>query len=84
MENQKIGLTVYLLRPDKVAAFDGELKNAGTDVRPLAALDGEFVPLPSAVGEPPWVGVIRSALQKAPCHLTVRSGCLPSWPKSRK
>jgi uncharacterized protein (TIGR04141 family) len=63
MENQKIGLTVYLLKPDKVAAFEDELKKPGTVVRPLSALDGEFLPLPSAVGEPAWVGVIRSALQ---------------------
>jgi hypothetical protein len=31
----KIGLTIYLLKPDKVAAFEGELK-PGRDVRPLA------------------------------------------------
>src|SRR5258708_374102 len=71
MEKQKIGLTVYLLRPDKVGAFEGELKKPGRDVRPLSApLDGEFIPLPSAVGEPPWVGVIRSAVQN-PAGLTL-------------
>lgn len=71
MENHKISLTVYLLRPDKVAAFEGELKKPGRDVRPLSApLDGEFIPLPSAVGEPPWAGVIRSAVQN-PAGLTL-------------
>src|SRR5260370_22931289 len=58
----KIGLTIYLLKPEKVAAFDGELK-PGRDVRPLSPpLDAELIPLPSAIVEPPWVGVIRGAL----------------------
>jgi uncharacterized protein (TIGR04141 family) len=61
----KIGLTIYLLKHDKVAAFEEELK-PGRDVRPLAPpLDGEFIPLPSAIGEPAWVGVIRGALQNS-------------------
>ena len=65
MVDAKIGLTIYLLKPDKVAAFEDELK-PGRDVRPLAEpLDGEFIPLPSAVGEPSWVGVIRGALQNS-------------------
>ena len=51
MVDAKIGLTIYLLKPDKVAAFEDELK-PGRDVRPLAEpLDGEFIPLPSAVGD---------------------------------
>ncbi len=65
MVDTKIGLTIYLLKPDKVAAFESELK-AGRDVRPLAPpLDGEFIPLPSTMGEPSWVGVIRGALQNS-------------------
>ena len=65
MGDATIGLTIYLLKPDKVEAFENELKS-GRDVRPLAEpLDGEFIPLPSAVGEPSWVGVIRRALQNS-------------------
>ena len=65
MVDTKIGLTIYLLKPDMVAAFESELK-PGRDVRPLAPpLDGEFIPLPSAIGEPSWVGVIRGALQNS-------------------
>ena len=65
MVDTKIGLTIYLLKPDKVAAFEGELK-PGRDARPLAQpLDGEFIPLPSAIGEPSWVGVIRGVLQNS-------------------
>ncbi len=64
MEDQKIGLTIFLLRPDQVAAFEKELLGAGQGVLPLAEpLDGVFLPLPSGSGEPRWVSVIRSALQ---------------------
>lgn len=71
MEDQKVGLTIYLLRPDKLAVFESELKKPGTDVRPLSApLDGEFIPLPSVVGEPSWVRVVRSVLQN-PAGLTL-------------
>jgi uncharacterized protein (TIGR04141 family) len=59
---QKIGLTVYLLKPDKVATFENELK-PGREVRLLAPpLAGEFIVFPTAIREPPWVGVVRSAL----------------------
>ena len=66
MADAKIGLTIHLLKPDKVASFDSALKKPGQDIRPLAApLDGEFIALPSAPGEPPWVDVVRSALQNS-------------------
>jgi uncharacterized protein (TIGR04141 family) len=62
----KIGLTIHLLRPDKITSFDDALKKPGQDIRPLAgALDGEFIPLPSQPGEPPWVDAIRSVLQNS-------------------
>jgi uncharacterized protein (TIGR04141 family) len=61
----KIGLTIYLLKPDQVAAFEADIKT-GRDVRALAEpLDGEFIALPSAVGEPVWVGVVRGVLQNS-------------------
>lgn len=64
MADAKIGLTIHLLKPDKVASFDDALKNGHLDIRPLAApLDGEFISLPSQPGEPPWVDAIRSVLQ---------------------
>jgi len=63
MEDHKIGLSVYLLRPEKVKDFESNLKKPGTDVRPLASpLDGEFISLPSEPDEPGWVGAVRSAL----------------------
>jgi uncharacterized protein (TIGR04141 family) len=61
----KLGLTIYLLKPDQVAGFEADIK-PGRDVRPLAALlDGEFIPLQSAIGEPAWVGVVRGAVQNS-------------------
>lgn len=66
MADTKIGLTIHLLKPDKVASFDSALKKPGLDIRPLAApLDGEFIPLSSEPGEPAWVDAIRSALQNS-------------------
>jgi uncharacterized protein (TIGR04141 family) len=69
----KIGLTIHLLKPDKVASFEDALKKGHQDIRPLVApLDGEFIPLPSQPGEPPWVDAIRSVLQD-PNGLTLDS-----------
>jgi uncharacterized protein (TIGR04141 family) len=73
MVDAKIGLTIHLLKPDKVASFDDALKKGHQDTRPLAApLYGEFIPLPSQPGEPPWVDAIRSVLQN-PNGLTLDS-----------
>lgn len=73
MADAKIGLTIHLLKPDKVASFDDAMKKGGQDTRPLAApLDGEFIPIPSQPGEPPWVDTIRSVLQN-PSGLTLDS-----------
>ena len=73
MADEKIGLTIHLLKPDKVASFESALKKPGRDIRPLAApLDGEFISLPSQPGEPPWVDAVRSALQNS-ANLTLDS-----------
>jgi uncharacterized protein (TIGR04141 family) len=73
VDDSKIGLTIHLLRPDGVARFDDALKKGRQDIRPLASpLDGEFIPLASQPGEPPWVDAIRSVLQN-PNGLTLDS-----------
>jgi hypothetical protein len=73
MADAKIGLTIHLLKPHEVATFDNEVKKGLQDIRPLAPpLDGEFIPLPSQPGEPPWVDAIRSVLQD-PNGLTLDS-----------
>lgn len=66
MADAKIGLTIHLLKQDQVAGFDDALKTGNPNIRPLAApLDGEFIPLPSQPGEPPWVDAVRSVLQNS-------------------
>jgi uncharacterized protein (TIGR04141 family) len=61
----KIGLTIYLLKPDRVAAFEADVK-PGNTVRALAApLDGEFIQLPSTIGEPIWADAVRGAVQNS-------------------
>ena len=59
----KIGLTIFLLRVDQAATFQ-EKQVTGKTVHPLSApLDGEFIPVISAGGEPAWVGEIRTLTQ---------------------
>jgi uncharacterized protein (TIGR04141 family) len=73
VDEAKIGMTIHLLKPDGVVSFDDELKKRSQDIRPLAApLDGEFIPITSQPGEPPWVEAIRSALRN-PNGLTLDS-----------
>lgn len=63
MADQSIPLSVYLLRSDRVAAFETAL-SVGTAALPLASpLDGYAVALPSIPRTPEWVPVIQSALQ---------------------
>ena len=62
-DQPKIGLTIYLLKPDMVVQFE-KLKE-GRVVLPLAEpLEGEFIVFPPAAGrEPAWVDIVRLALQ---------------------
>jgi uncharacterized protein (TIGR04141 family) len=63
MADQSIPLSVYLLRSDRVAAFEAAL-SVGTAALPLASpLDGYAVALPSIPRTPEWVPVIQSVLQ---------------------
>src|ERR1700730_17220189 len=65
-DSAKIGLTVYLLKPDKVTTFQDEVMR-DREVRRLAEpLDGEFIMFPSARRQPVWVDVVRSVLQDPP------------------
>src|SRR5437879_401284 len=63
MEETKLNLTIYLLKPDKVAAFEKELIEGKANYPLLPPFDGYFRPLTSAVGEPRWATVIRSSVQ---------------------
>src|SRR5258708_26950345 len=64
MNHHKIGLTVFLIKPDQFAALEKALLIPGADSIPLSApLDGVFVPLASFGAEPKWVGAVQSIIQ---------------------
>src|SRR5882762_5933333 len=64
MTDQKLPLTIFLLKPDRVALFEKELVGAGqTRLLLSAPLDGYVLSLPGSPNEPQWVPVIQSALQ---------------------
>lgn len=63
MADQSIPLSVYLLRPDRVASFEAAV-SASTAAQPLVAqLDGYAIALRSIPRTPEWVPVIQSVLQ---------------------
>jgi uncharacterized protein (TIGR04141 family) len=59
---RKIGLTIFLLKAGKVSALQDKLVVGKTAYPLRAPLDGEFIPVLSAVGEPVWVEEIRSLM----------------------
>ena len=64
MSDHKIGLTVFLIKPDQVAALEKAFLTPGAGSIPLTApLDGVFVPLASFGTEPKWVGAVQSLIQ---------------------
>jgi uncharacterized protein (TIGR04141 family) len=66
MSDQKIGLTVFLIKPDQVSAFEKKLLGPGVGAIPVSPpLDGVFAPLASVGAEPPWVSAVQSIIQTA-------------------
>lgn len=64
MSDSKIGLTIFLIKPDQVTALEKALSPQGTGAIPLLApLNGIFVPLASFGAEPKWVGAVKSLIQ---------------------
>jgi uncharacterized protein (TIGR04141 family) len=64
LEGLKIGLTIYLLKPTKVATCTEEVTR-GRAARPLLPpLNGEFILFPPASREPAWVEEVRSIMQE--------------------
>lgn len=60
----KLPLSIYLLKHDRVPAFEQELHVNPQTALPLAPpLDGYVLPLPVNQTVPQWVGVLNSALQ---------------------
>lgn len=64
MDDRKIGLTIFLLKEDRVAAFEKKLLETSRSAISLnEPLDGRFLPFPSVDGNPPaWVRVVGSIL----------------------
>jgi|HubBroStandDraft_2_1064218.scaffolds.fasta_scaffold21816_2 hypothetical protein len=73
MDDPKIGLTFFLLKQDQVALFKGAWMSPSQEALPLAEpLEGVFLPLAPAQGEPRWGPIIRSAL-RPPARLNLYS-----------
>jgi uncharacterized protein (TIGR04141 family) len=73
MDDPKIGLTFFLLKHDQVAFFEGAFMSPSREALPLAEpLEGVFLPLAPAQGEPRWGPIIRSAL-RPPARLNLYS-----------
>jgi uncharacterized protein (TIGR04141 family) len=63
MDEQKLGLTVFLLKPNQLPRLQ-EVLVGGRDVFPLAdPLEGFFFPMPSSSSQPSWLEPVRSILQ---------------------
>lgn len=63
MDEQRLGLTVFLLKPDQLPKLKEALVG-GRDVFPLAEpLEGFFLPMPSSSAAPRWLEPVRSILQ---------------------
>jgi len=64
MNDQNLPLSIYLLRPDRVQAFEEKLLGPGQVNLPLTEpLDGFVLPLRNRETTPHWVTVLKSALQ---------------------
>jgi len=62
MSDQKLPLTIYLIKPDRVAAFEKDL-SAHTTFTLATPLDGYVLSFPPSSGEPPWAAAIKETLQ---------------------
>jgi uncharacterized protein (TIGR04141 family) len=62
MSDEKLPLTIYLIKPDRVAAFEKEISAQSTfDL--AAPLDGYVLSFPPSSGEPSWAAAIKGTLQ---------------------
>jgi uncharacterized protein (TIGR04141 family) len=64
MNDPKIGLTVFLIKPSRAAALEKSLIGPAVNPIPLSApLDGVFVPMAPIGTEPKWVEAVQSIIQ---------------------
>lgn len=63
MADEKLNMTIYLLRAGKLAEFEKALVEGKAVFSLLPPLNGYFLPFESSSGEPLWVKVIRSSVE---------------------
>src|SRR6266849_1992753 len=63
MEEETIGLTIFLLKPGQVASFEEKIIHGQNALVLAPPLEGVFLPLPAAPHQPTWIPAIRSVLQ---------------------
>lgn len=75
MSADEIGLTVFLIKPDKRAEFDRAFPATAPAAIALSApLDGYFIPMPARARPPVWAAQIEQILVAAPAgRLTSQS-----------
>ncbi len=62
MNDQKLPLTIYLIKPDRVAAFEKEMSSQSRfDLAP--PLDGYVLSFPPSAGEPAWAAAIKATIR---------------------
>src|SRR5271170_2930761 len=64
MSDQKLPLTIYLIKRDRVAAFEREI-SAQSTFELAAPLDGYVLSFPASSGQPVWAAAIKGSLQDA-------------------
>lgn len=65
MDEQKLGLTIFLLKSDQLAKLKQEFVTEQNSFELVRPLEGFFVPMPARQIEPPWLNVVRSILVNA-------------------
>jgi len=76
----KLPLSIYLLKQDRVPAFEKDLHVNAQTALPLAPpLDGYVLALPVNQTVPQWVGVLNSVLKIRPPFLSQERPLLPLW-----
>src|SRR5215469_7721839 len=63
MEQETIGLTIFLLKSDQVTSFEDKILRGQNALVLAEPLDGLFLPLPSTPHQPAWVPAVRSILR---------------------
>lgn len=69
MDDQKLSLTIFLLKSSQVAEVEKAFKNGSIPLAP--PLEGFFTPIPSAPSIPRWLGAVQSIIQSTTTPITL-------------